>query len=181
MYTCTAKAGCMAVLLDTRFGIEQAPEPFRLQPDLLLAVPYSEYTKYVHSLSLDSQTVKLFSNTKATVNLSIVSPERLYGAYFCDLSFALMKEIYYAECLKGNATVIVPTSERAASMSWTTFLQKTSKMQSNINELLSKSEALGYHCKAVKNGHNKLLLDLADRLYTVSKSKTIQGELNLTC
>ena len=179
MYTCTAKAGCMAVLLDTRIGIEQAPEPFRLQPDLILTVPYSEYTKYVHSLSLDSQTVRLFSNTRATVNLSIASPERLYNTFMRDLAFAIVKEIYYAECLKENATVIVPSSERAAPMSWTVFLQKSSKMQSNMYELLDRVGKLGYHCKAVKNVHNKLLLDIADRLYTISKSESIQGELNL--
>ena len=102
----------LAPLLLLDKDMEPVPEPFRMQGNVLLLVPFSEYISFidfyldkVNYLSTPTHLLKQYVNDK---NL-----DKLYQSFLMDMAFAVAKELHYAEAHQKDATFIVHTIENA--------------------------------------------------------------------
>lgn len=91
------------LLLDKK--MEEIPEPFRMQDNVLLIVQFSEYLKFIDQylgkvdyLSTPTYALKQYQLTNAQ--------DKLYAAFLADVAYGIAKELHYAEKYNRPATII---------------------------------------------------------------------------
>ncbi len=178
MVTCQVNSGSLSSLLDTRGCIEVIAEPYRLQPDVVLGVPYSEYVNYIQALSEDS-SIALFSGTKQTIKSCIAKDPALYNAFLRDVAFAICKELFYSERCGEPATVIIPITLNSEPITASKFLRISTvseAIEANFERLLKAHN----HQQKIKSKRNLELKRMAQAIYALSCRGSVQGELGLT-
>ena len=92
------------LLLDKE--MEETPEPFRMQKNVLLIVSFSEYLKFIDNY-LDK--VDYLSTPTSMLKQYIMHNDttRLYSSFLADMAYAVAKELHYAEKYKKSATMLV--------------------------------------------------------------------------
>lgn len=95
----TIDAGHMAAVLslDSDHLLEPYPQPFRLQPDLTLLIPYDEYLTFLRT------TENIDGYLYRPAKEALLSPVR---SYYMDMARAVAKECYYASRTAGQPTRI---------------------------------------------------------------------------
>lgn len=178
MVTCQVNSGSLSSLMDTRGCIELIAEPYRLQRDVVLGVPYSEYVTYIQALPEDS-SITLLSGTKQTIRSCTAKDPTLYNAFLCDVAFAICKELFYSERCGEDATVIVPIKNGPAPMAVSKFL-RIATISPFDSDKFEKLLAVHNHSQRIRSERNKQLKQLALALYSLSCLGNIRGELGLT-
>lgn len=155
-------ANCLTCLLNQSREAEVYPEPFRMQPELMFRVSFSEYVKYVLATPLDTDVV-LMSDITYLHNLASVRSPKLYSCFLADMAFAIGKEIFYAECFKRDASIIVPASVKKDSVSWD--IRECSSMLSIIyacdTSLRTSLTKAGFDLPTKFSEHNQMLYQVA--------------------
>lgn len=96
-----ATADCLASLLVLEIGLEQVPEPFRMQPKLRVEIGFKEYVDFIYMLPEESSL--LYS---ATSKLRNAKPMELLKSFYTDVALGVGKELYFANRADRPATVI---------------------------------------------------------------------------
>lgn len=86
-------------------GREMEPEPFRMQPELSIVVPYGEYIRFLGNLPFEYDGLYLPINR--------ITPERVLQCYYMDMAIAVFKELYYCSLWGGQPTRIVHQVDNA--------------------------------------------------------------------
>lgn len=92
------------LLLDKE--MEEIPEPFRMQNNVLLIVSFNEYLAFIKNyldkvdyLSTPTSMLKRYVDRNDIPELT--------KAFFRDMAYAVAKELHYAEAVKKEATFII--------------------------------------------------------------------------
>ena len=173
-----AKAENLSCLINTDSSIELIPEPFRMQPDVLFKVTYSEYVNFVLSLSLDSQ-VKLMTPTDVLLNMARTKQPKLYNCFLSDMAFAMLKEIMFAEHYREKATVIVPASYNRQNVGITDMLKMSPQCVSAQTDIIKRMKAMGYAYPKEVSAKNSDLFRMAIVLYHIALSDRPVEEINV--
>lgn len=89
---------------------EVLPEPFRMQREVIFRIPYSEYVRYLLSLTNDSN-ITLMHNVEELVKMALTEQPILYNFFLKDISFAIMKEIVFSERYNKKCSILLPVTE----------------------------------------------------------------------
>ena len=113
------------LLLDKQ--MEETPEPFRMQKDVLLVVSFSEYLKfidvYLNKVDYLSTPTFILKRYRATQDTN-----KLYVSFLKDMAYCVAKELHYAETYNKSATCFMHTAEDSNILS----LQDVEKMYKDI-------------------------------------------------
>lgn len=173
-----AKAENLSCLINNDNRIETIPEPFRMQPDVLFKVTYSEYITFVLSLTLDSK-VKLMTPTDVLLNMARTNQPKLYNHFLRDVSFAILKEVMFAEHYKRRGTVIIPASYNNQNVTVTNMLAMFAKCTDAQRELVRHVIQLGYAFPQEVSHLNADLFKTSVVLYHLSLSANPVEEMNV--
>lgn len=173
-----AKAENLSCLLNTDKELELIPEPFRMQRNVLFKVTYSEYVTYVLSLRLEPH-VKLMTDSAVLINMAHTKQPKLYNHFLQDMSFALMKEIFFAEHFGKKGTIIMPASYNDKSVLASNMVSMYPQCLQASNQLVSKFTSLGYIFPKVVSVNNSDLFKIAVVLYHLSLSENPVEEMNV--
>lgn len=168
----------LSCLLNRDCQVEIKPEPFRMQGSLTLCVTYSEYKNYI--LSLPAETyIKLSADYSLLHNLASTDSPRLYNYFLRDISFAIAKEVCYAEAYGKRATVILPTSLTCGKTSLTQFLNTYSFYYQNSTLVSKHLSDNGFAIRPIKNPHNRRLYNLSTVLQELAQAPVALKEIGL--
>lgn len=172
------KANCLSCLLNENSNVELIPEPFRMQGTVSFRVTYQEYTRYI--LSLTNRTgIILMADFEYLKELASSQNPRLYTCFLNDMSFAIIKEVWFAERYKKKASVILPASLDSKPWSVSDVL-KYYQVSGNAELLLcQKVTSRGFELKPPKIEQNKNLFKLAVILFYMASVSTNPREIDL--
>lgn len=168
----------LSCLLDRQFGIEIFPEPFRMQPNVIFRIAYTEYIDYVLALSSDTP-VALSADISFLRNLASNSNPKLYMFYLEDIAFAICKELFYAEAYHKDASIILPSSLKAPPTKLHAYESTYSYVYVVEGEFRTKLDSTGYKLPKSFREKNSVLFKLAVFLYWLSKSNNGVTEVNI--
>lgn len=171
-------ANSLSCLFNRNKSIEIIPEPFRMQGSVSFRVTYSEYSNYILSLSPETSIV-LTSDLSYMKNLATTKNPKLYSCFLKDMSFAIAKEIWYAESYKKNASIILPASFNGKDLLVSECLKSYEYCKNLEVEFLSMLSEINYTLNKIKSLHNELLFKLSIVLFSTSNVPTIMEEVNL--
>lgn len=173
-----AKASNMSCLLSANKESEQYPEPFRMQPNVIFHVPYSEYKSYV--LSLQSEMgVRLMTDLKVLSDMATADNPRLYNCFLMDVAFAIIKELSYAEVFKRPASIILPASFNDNDVSLNTFLRAYEYSTGAQSQLVKICRSRKYILPDRISEQNANMFKLAVVLYNIAVNGSQVKEMNL--
>lgn len=172
------QANSLSCLLDETFLAEMIPEPFRMQGSVSFRVTYSEYSNYILSLPMDSG-ITLMSDFAYLRNLATTGSPKLYLHFLKDLSFAICKELWFAEYFSKDASIILPASFNGNDIPLSSCLQSYIYCRDVEGELLDRVQSAGFKPYRVKRQMNIALHRLAVILYSMSKVSDVMEEVNL--
>ena len=126
------EADCLAALMVLDKSLEPVPEPFRMQPDVLLLVSFDEYKRFIESLRPDDNV--LYYETYKLQRAVCNDNERgLLKAFYVDMALSVGKELSFASMLDRDATNIRHTFAEEAPLRNIDVTQAASK---NLRSLL---------------------------------------------
>ena len=178
MITECVKANALSCLLNEDPGIEQLPEPFRMQSTVTFCVPYSEYSKYILSLR-DGDGVLLMSSISLLRDLASSGSPLLFKYFLRDVAFAICKELFYATAWKHDASVILPTSSDGTVVPTSRILSLYPSAKQYESELCGKMDNAGFKVSTKLSEHNKRLYQIAVVLYHLSYQDATQKQVSL--
>lgn len=178
MVTHRVTAAALSVLFDTDINIERVPEPFRLQPGLVLSIPYSEYLSFVHSLSQDS-LIDLYPSTQVVLEQLQAQSIKNYQGYLLNVAFAICKELHFATVYKMEPTVILPSSDTSTPIPWRNYVAQTAACWSTECGLLDIMQRYGLRIEP-RSSQSVLLWNLARCIFKALPNYMVEGVLNLT-
>lgn len=182
MFEQNVSANSLSCLMCECSTAEIYPEPFRMQSSIVFGVTYLEYSKYILSLSEDSD-IRLMANIAMLRNLASNHNPKLYSYYLADMAFAICKEIYFAECYALGASVILPINEGVnavrVSECQQTYQTNQSVYASCERELRQKLTDTGFELPKSFRDHNGTLFHVAVILYYLSKLTELTREVNI--
>lgn len=168
----------LSCLLNEDKDFEPLPEPFRMQMHVIFHVTYSEYIKYVLSLTPDTD-VKLIADIGLLRNLAATGSPQLYKYFLADMAFAILKEVYFAETYKMQATVILPAKLDVSKKTLLSeFVTRYNECRYVQNELLIYMNEKGFGIPKRIQACNERALQTAVILFCLSKQNS-EEELNL--
>lgn len=171
-------ATSLSVIFDTDINVERIPEPFRLQPDLVLSIPYSEYLLYVHSLSRDSE-INMYPSTKDVLEQIHPQSIKSYRGYLLNVAFAICKELHFATVYNLPPTIYLPSSDRGNPIPWKNYVIKTQRVWQDDPRLWDVFDE--YEMQFKPTSQNSVLLwNLATCIFKVVDNFSTEGALNLT-
>lgn len=95
-------------------SLEEVPEPFRMQGNVIFTVDFSEYLRFIElCLEKDDYLSQPTSTLKTYLNMR--DEKSLYSAFLCDMAHAVAKELHYAESSNKDATTIIHTRAGVAT------------------------------------------------------------------
>ena len=178
VYTAVSSRSLSCMLSRNKeYDIVLAPEPFRLQSNVVFHVAYSEYINYVRSLSVDSQHI-LSAPVAVLQRLSDMNSDQLYLYYLQDMAFALAKEVWFAESNRCDGSIILPSSE-GAELKASTLLGIRRYFNGHKEAFHKLVEHHGYSVARVRSSHNVNLLAVAECLYYLSGQESSGARINL--
>lgn len=106
----------LASLLLLEKRLEPTPEAFRCQPNVVFSIDFQEYINFVTFYLgkvdyLATPTEELLKLVKLYRQGDIKAKEKLFQAFLTDMSFAVAKELYFAEASGKGATNIIHTTD----------------------------------------------------------------------
>lgn len=167
----------LSCLFNEDSSVEIIPEPFRLQPEVIFHIAYSEYVAYIKALDVQAPII-LSRDIGILKSLAQVNHESLYKAYLADMAFALCKELSFAEKFKRQCTLYLPSSEDGKESSLVGCLESYRYVHQLEGELLSKVTGAGFKLPRTINPINRYILELAVILYSASKLQVVLEEFN---
>lgn len=173
-----AKASNLSCLLSANKESEVIPEPFRMQPDVIFKVTYSEYINYVLSLST-MLNVCLMSDVKVLSDMATVGNPKLYNSFLADVAFAIVKELYFASVCRRTASIILPASFNDNNVGIRQVIGAYADCVVAKAEFMRKCKSRGYELPTELSGQNAVLYQLAVVMYNWSMKQTVVKEVNL--
>ena len=172
------QANSLSCLLNEDSTVELIPEPFRMQGSVSFRVTYSEYSNYILSLPADTG-IKLMSEFSYLQNLAATCNPKLYSCFLRDISFAICKEVWFAECYKKDASVILPASFSGNTIKVSDCLESYQYCKDVELELLGKVNCAGFVIPKISSMQNLRLIQVAVVLYSLSMASQVMDEVNL--
>lgn len=174
----TVPASCLSILFDTDVSVERVPEPFRLQSDLVLCIPYSEYLSFVRSLSRDSQ-INMYPSTQVVLEQLQEQSIKNYQSYLLNVAFAICKELHFATVYNIPPTIYLPSSDVGRALPWRLYVTQTKQVWQDSAILQDIFTRFDLQFKPM--GQDSVLLwGLATCIFKVVKNFSVEGALNLT-
>ena len=178
MITECVRANALSCLLNEDPGIEQLPEPFRMQSTVTFCVPYSEYSKYILSLR-DTDGIILMTPLSLLRDLASSGSPLLFKYFLRDVAFAICKELFYATAWKRDASVILPTTIDGTVVPTSRILTLYTSARQYESELCRKMDNAGYTVSTKLSEHNANMYRIAVVLYHLSYQDTTQKQVSL--
>lgn len=172
------KASQLSCLMNGNVGAERYPEPFRMQADVAFYVTYSEYISYI-SLLTESDGISLMTPIEELVYKAMTNQPDLYKHFLWDLSFAMVKEISFAEQYRRPATLILPESENNPVKMRYLVDMHFSNCNAAKELLLTKCNQKGFPIQYEVSAQNRLYFQTAIVLYYLSMVLHRFDELNV--
>lgn len=121
MKTKSVTSDSLATLLLLEKELEPTPEPFRCQPNISFSVDFQEYIAFCTNFLgrenlLATPSKKIHQLLREFRRGSEEAKFGLWSAFLKDMSFAVMKELYWAESLGKGASCIVHTIQNCSSV-----------------------------------------------------------------
>lgn len=111
-----AKGTELLCLMNMNPDLEPVPEPFRMQSSVVLRVTLTAYVDFIRMIPADVDSIRLTGDVNVTKHLARVNSPILYNCFLRDMSFAIAKELHFAEKYKRKATAMLPTSHTCSTM-----------------------------------------------------------------
>lgn len=174
-----ASSSCLSCLVNSVKELEHLPEPFRMQHNVTFRVTLSTYTEFILSITPNTG-VRLMTQLGTLQQLASVRSPRLYNYFLADISFAILKEISYAENYDRYATVILPTAQNAKNVAVSYLMDMYNSVSYGVEDELRRFVLMcGYTLPIKVSTRNTDLYRTAIVLYNLSKCTTAVKEVNL--
>lgn len=99
------EADCLAALMVLDRKLEPVPEPFRMQPGVMLVINFEEYLKFVASLPAGCDLL-YFHTADLQKSVETRSDVSVLKSFYIDVALAVCKELFFAEYHGKGATSI---------------------------------------------------------------------------
>lgn len=167
----------LACLLDLKSSLEPLPEPFRMQKDAILKLPYAAYTYYV-SMKTDYE-LTLVDGLHVRRVLADADSPKLYQYFLKDTAFAILKELCFAEYYGEKATTIIPTSDLEHKVSMQVVNMIYESCESEGIEMVKRFNEFGYRLSNKISPLNLQSFKLAVMLYHMSIFDRLPQEVGI--
>lgn len=172
------RAASLGVLFDTDINVERIPEPFRLQPDLVLTIPYSEYLSFVHSLPRDSK-IEMYPSTQVVLEQLQAQSIKNYRSYLLNVAFTICKELHFSAEYNLPPTIYLPSSDVGLPIPWRLYVSQTEAAWKGCGLLQDIMEE--YELSFKPTNHDSVRLwCLATVICKVAKTVSTEGVINLS-
>lgn len=173
------KANCLSCLLNENSSVELIPEPFRMQGIVSFRVTYQEYAQYILSMT-DRAGIILMADFEYLKELASSQNPKLYKCFLNDIAFAIIKEVWFAERYKKQASIIVPASLDSKQSCGVSDMLGYYKVCGDAEMLLcQRVTARGFDIKPPKIEQNKNLFKLAVVLFYLASISVNPREIDL--
>lgn len=172
------KADCLTAILNENHLCEIFPEPFRLRPNVLFLITYSEYITYLLSLTKTTD-IMLSADVAYLQSLAKTNNFELYSLFLQDIAFAMAKEVWYAEMFAGEGSIILPFSTNGFEHTVSNYLQSYAQCKDCESVLYAKLDRANFNGLKIKSQHNDNIFRLAVVLQYMATQNPIVKEINL--
>lgn len=168
----------LACLLDLQSSLEPLPEPFRMQSNAILKLPFAVYTCYISSMKTDSE-LTLVDGLHVRRVLADADSPKLYQYFLKDIAFAILKELCFAERFHEKATTIIPTSDLEHKVNMQTVETIYNSCESEGIEMVRLFNEFGYVLSPKISNLNLQNYKIAVMLYHMSKFDHLPQEVGI--